>query len=207
MSQEFYSGKALEFGETSISGKEAKAMHDINVLLKEGNLILDYGAGKYARNADFLRNKGFRVYAYDPYNGKNVDGWELGNVSNKKPEGQFDVGFSIYVLNVVPKWLEDQIVADIGLLAKKQYHVTRDTDISESVKGALLAKREPVFSFFMKNFATKEISESLLSGTLDNGVIMKFCEFGVQTSKGFQRIPNREGLIKRKKGSWKLYEV
>ena len=42
---------------------------------------MDFGAGKFGRNADFLRANGIKCYAYDPYNGTNVDGWT--GVSNK----------------------------------------------------------------------------------------------------------------------------
>ena len=44
--------------------------------------ILDFGAG-HGRHATALREMGHKVYAYDPFNGEDVSGWE--GVSNKLP--------------------------------------------------------------------------------------------------------------------------
>lgn len=212
--KQFYTGAPLESGGTSIPGKEVEALkHVISAAgIKSGMKVLDYGAGKFARNADYLRNLGVETYAYDPFNGTSDDGWGLGTVTKKKPTERFDIGFTSYVLNVVPKEIENEIIADVKRFAERSYHITRDLDIFESVKGALLKKRPPVYTFFLKEFATRFEAEQLESGSLPDQVIIEFCEFGVQTSKGFQRIPILEKLgqatlVKRKSGSWKLYRI
>lgn len=64
-----------------------------------GGRILDYGAGRYARNAAGLREAGFEVYAFDPFKGGG-DGWT--GVTKKLPAGEkFDLVFTAYVLNKI----------------------------------------------------------------------------------------------------------
>jgi hypothetical protein len=66
--------------------------------LNPGDRILLYGAG-HGRNADWLRQDGYRVYAYDPYNGDDSNGWY--GVSDKLPSVRFTAIITCYVLNVV----------------------------------------------------------------------------------------------------------
>jgi len=183
----YYTGQPLETGGTSIPGKAAPA---IQKLFKTGAFsgaksVLDYGAGKYGRNANFLRENGVKVYAYDPFNGTNVDGWV--GVSNKLPKKKFDIGFTSYVLNVVPEHVEDQIIADISHKVKHQIHITRNKDITVSIKKALKRGDQTVTSFFNKEFGGKIDPKEIDDSTLED-----FVYFGVQTSKGFQRIPELE---------------
>ena len=59
--------------------------------------VLDFGAG-HGRHATALREMGHKVYAYDPFNGTEENGWK--GVSNKLPAtSTFEVVFSTYVLN------------------------------------------------------------------------------------------------------------
>ena len=184
----YYTGQPLETGGTSIPGKAAPA---IQKLYKQGMFdgdvtVLDYGAGKYGRNANFLRENGVNVYAYDPFNGTNVDGWT--GVSNKLPKKKFDIGFTSYVLNVVPVNVEEQIIADISHKVKHQVHITRNKDITVSIKKALARGDSTVTSFFEKEFGQSNVDPK----EIDDETLEMFVHFGVQTSKGFQRIPELE---------------
>jgi hypothetical protein len=61
--------------------------------------ILDWGAGK-GRHTKALRSLGYKVWSYDPYNGKDTeDGYN--NVSSRLPTEKHDLVFSSYVLNVI----------------------------------------------------------------------------------------------------------
>jgi len=205
-----YKGKPLETGGTSIQGKAAPALRDLykKGVFKEGDVILDYGAGKYGRNANFLREEGFKVYAYDPFNGKAVDGYE--GVSNKLPKGtKFDVAFTSFVLNVVPDKIENTIIKEIKRFSKKQFHITRNMDIFDSVKKALGRKDKLVSNFFLDEFANSQEEGAYNTDKLTDKMILAFCEFGVQTSKGFQRIPflDDKGFKQiRKTASYKVFE-
>lgn len=77
---------------------------------RENVHILDFGAGKVGRHANALRDLGYTVYAYDPFNGEQ-DADPYTGVSNKlPPKGEeFDLVFSAFVLNVMTK--EDMLEA------------------------------------------------------------------------------------------------
>jgi hypothetical protein len=132
----------------------------------------------------------------------------MGEVAGSLPSGKFDVAFSAYVLNVVPEHIERQILNQVSGKASKQYHATRNLDIFDTVKKALLRGDPLVSSFFLKEFASPEEAQALENGTLSDETILEFCHYGVQISRGFQRIPVLEekgySLIKRNRG-WKLY--
>jgi hypothetical protein len=199
----YYTGEPLESGGTSISGKAAPA---IRKLIKQGvfdnKTVLDYGAGKYGRNANFLRENGIEVYAYDPFNGTNVDGW-IG-VSNKRPNRKFDIGLTSYVLNVVPEHTEDEILLYLSNKTKHQIHITRNKDITVTVKSALQRGDNTITSFF-KNEYNSDINPK----DIDDEMLNKFVIFGVQTSKGFQRIPELENKgfkLIQSKSQYKVYE-
>ena len=144
--------------------------------------VLDYGAGKTGRNAKWLRDRGVNVFAYDPYNGSECDGWT--GVCNTLPDDQdFDVVLTSYVLNVVPDNIEDDILADAEKLGKRQYHVTRNKDIFTSLKNALNRGDKTVTQFYNDEFG---------GGPNSDENIMDFAIHGSKTSKGFQRIPRLE---------------
>lgn len=211
--ERFYSGKPLEKGGTSIAGKAAPPVRDLfkKKIVKPEDKVLDYGAGKYSRNADFLRDQGCQVYAYDPFNGTGSGGWERGEVSNKLPIGEkFDVGFSAYVLNVVPEHTEDELIKDMRRFCKTEIHITRNKDIFESVKKALSRHDKVIGTFFIQEFAENEDDiTNYENKTLSDKRIMDFCLFGYQSSRGFQRIPNLEDkgfkLIRNTTG-YKVYK-
>ncbi len=201
-----YTGKALEKGGTSIAGKEV-AM--IRKLFTKGTIkgkVLDYGAGKYGRNANYLREQGLEVYAYDPFNGSDVDGWN--GVSKTKPRTKFDTGFSTYVLNVVPTNIEKDIIGEVASMSKHQIHITRNLDIFDSIKKAFKREDKNIVSFFKKEFANNNELKALEDGSLTDEIILAFCEFGVQTSRGFQRIPTLEQYgykLLNKTNGYKVY--
>lgn len=201
-----YEGRSLESGGTSIQGGAAPSLKIIASKFPPGAKILDYGAGKYARNADFLRKNGHEVYAYDPYNGGGGDGWAQGTVSSKLPSDiTFDVGFTAYVLNVVPEKIEKHIVSEVRQHCRKSYHITRNMDIFASIKKALLRQDKLVAGFYFSEYLQQPAHN--LSDITDEE-ILEFCKFGVQTSRGFQRIPETEDfgfhLIKNTSG-FKIY--
>lgn len=195
----YYTGEPLEKGGTSIMGKEVAGLAYLLEIgaLKGAKTILDYGAGKYGRNSKYLRMRGYNVYSYDPYNGSDADGWT--DVSNKLPDEKFDIGFTSYVLNVVPEHIETEILSELKELCKKQFHITRNMDIYDTVSKALERKDPIVYNFFTEEFGGTQI-------TRDTAI--EFCKFGVQTSKGFQRIPFLEEkgftLLKKTNG-FKVY--
>ncbi len=183
----YYTGKPLETGGTSIAGNEAPG---VRFLFQKGYFdssytILDYGAGKFARNADYLREKGMKVYAYDPFNGKpGADGWEIGKVSLNLPNIKFDIAFTSFVLNVVPFHIEEDILKDVRKYSGNEYHITRNKDIFVTIKSALLRKDPIVYNFYINEYGGSPDIENITDEE-----IMDFCYFGVQTSRGFQRIP------------------
>lgn len=210
----FYQGKPLEAGETSIPGKAAPAIRDLykKGLIKKGDVVLDYGAGKYARNSDFLRDNDVEVYAYDPFHSSGPDGW-IG-VSSKKPViGSFDKAFTAYVINVVPEYVETEIIQEVERYTKSsgvQFHVTRNKDVFDAAKKALMRHDKVVGKFFVEQFAeSDEDIANYENKTLSDDRIWDFCCFGYQTSKGFQRIPyleNKGFKLVRKTSGFKIYQ-
>lgn len=202
----FFKGKPLETGGTSINaGTEAPALRILEKQgLFDGDLtIIDYGAGKYGRNANYLRKMGHKVYAYDPYNGTASDGWT--GVSSVLPKGvKFDIGFTAYVLNVVPEGIETQIIRDVEKLSKHQFHITRNKDIFPTVRKAIDGNF-PMVTTFIKNEYDPNYNPKV--GMSDEQV-NKLIDFGVQTARGFQRLPHLEEkgyrLLKRA-GGYKIY--
>lgn len=189
-----YTGEPLESGGTSIQGEAAPPIKTLAAkgAFSEGMKVLDYGAGKYGRNSEFLRKMGVEVYSYDPFNGTSgVDGWS-GVTTDKPTNTDFDAVFTSYVLNVVPEHIEDGIIKDAASYADDQIHITRNMDVFDSIKKALIRKDRIVGDFFINEFATQEEKTQYDNGELPNETIMEFVEHGVQTSKGFQRIPTLE---------------
>lgn len=176
--------------------------------LDQAKSILDYGAGRYSRNTNYLRQQGFRVYAYDPFSGEpGADGWT--ETTTKLPRSKFDIAFTAFVLNVVPEYVEKQIISGTRKSGRLSYHITRNMDIFGLVKRALLRGDPLITNWFMKEFATPAERKLLQSGKLTDHKILEFCQFGVRTSRGFQRIPTSEDLglkLLKETMGWKLYQ-
>ena len=85
----------------SVNAKPNKDLLNTLSGLNKDTTILDFGAGN-GRNSNALRELGFTVYSYDPYNGnKNADPYK--QVSSVLPANTFDYVFTAFVLNVVDK--------------------------------------------------------------------------------------------------------
>jgi len=191
--KQYYDGEPLETGGTSISGKAAPAIRALyGDLIDDGDKVLDYGAGKYGRNSDYLRARDIKVYAYDPFN-FNVEegGWDEGEIAKHLPKGErFDVAFTCFVLNVVPHHVEVQVIRDTEKRAKRVIHITRNQDVYDLAKRGLISKNRTIWPFFLEEFWTKKKPPQVEDIT--DELIQRFCEFGFETSKGFQRIPRLE---------------
>lgn len=184
---EYYAKAPLETGGTSTNfNSPAPAVKQLvkSGVIQQGHTALDYGAGKYGRNANFLREQGIRTFAYDPFNGTGNDGWT--GVSTTLGGQGFDVAFTSYVLNVVPKHIEQQILQEIEGKAERVVHIVRNRDVFDSVKKALLRKEKTVWAFFENEYLPNRDFE--FNGEITDELVEDLCRFGVQTSRGFQRI-------------------
>lgn len=216
-----YKGPALEKGKTSRAGGAVKPLMDlIGKLTNSGTLVpgesklADIGAGAYSRNADALRKAGFDVYAYDPYNGQDADGWT--GVAATPPDGSFDLVFSSYVLNVVPEYAEDDILSEMEALSPRVVHVVRNKDVRDMITDAIYRYQDGsqdknaqlVAETFLNEFADQDMLEQYQAGDLYEQDMQELAEHGVPTSKGFQRIPvlDQKGYQKvRDSSGFKLY--
>lgn len=213
----YYAGSPFECGGTSIQGNVSPAIKLLSGsgeigIIKPDMTVLDYGAGKYARNADYLRKNDIKTFAFDPFNfnATSSEGWDKGKIADtvalRNNDGKkFDIAFTCFVLNVVPKKIEENIIKKVGKLGKKLVHVTRNLDVFIMVKNALKKKDRFVYTFFVKEFNNgKELDLEKLT----DKKIMEFCKFGVQTSRGFQRIPDLEEYgydLASETSGWKIY--
>ena len=186
----YYDGGQLEYGRTALrTTSPAPAIRWLveKRRIVKGMTVYDFGAG-HGRNADFLRDEGCNVYAYDPHNGYNPYksgdfGWR--GVSNMpltrgKSRHGVDVFLTCFVLNVVPLWAERDII-DMGYDYPQQMHVTRSRDLIKSISDSIAGYRNPVKQWYTQYVVNK----SPLGSVADN--INGFCDFGVKTTRGFQR--------------------
>lgn len=209
-----------ERGGTSIPGGPVKPLMTIiedlvhRDAISRSAKILDYGAGRYQRNAHPLRRLGFRVYAYDPYWGTAQSGWI--DVSDRSPQIKFDLVFTSYVLNVVSATEEDTILTALSRKAPRAIHVTRNHDVRDMITNALYRymdgatdkNAQTVGRYFVGTFASDAALRGFDRGELYREDMQEFAQHGVPTSKGFQRIPILEtkGYRKvRSTGGFKIY--
>jgi len=185
MSQKHSSAK------TSIRGNEVAALvklFDAGFFVS-GGTALDYGAGKYGRNANYLRSNGVQTYAYDKYNGTSSNGWD--GVSLVEPEGQFDVSFTCYVLNVVPVDIESDIIKAVENSSERVFHITRGSDITNMVYNVISGRRK---NMLMMQYIETEYTELFAQITETNdlkAIAREIASRGVVTAKDcFQRIPD-----------------
>jgi hypothetical protein len=164
--------------------------------------VIDYGCGKVARNSIYLREQGLQVYSYDPYWGKpNVNGWK--DISKDLPTDKFDIGFTCFVLNVVNIIEENEILNWMKSHCNKDFHITRNKDISSLIRSSLKKQNKRLIKFLKKHLSfdeTKPYTEEDIENIAHHGIL---------TVKGFQRIPELKDkeykLIKIKTGV-KIYE-
>lgn len=93
----------MENSKYTALSKNTKPNKDLIQFIKENvskdKTIIDWGAG-HGRHSKALRDLGYKVWSYDPYNGEDTfDGYN--KVSIRLPEKSHDVIFSAYVLNVL----------------------------------------------------------------------------------------------------------
>lgn len=191
---------------TSIRGKEVAALVKLHKkgMFDGAQTALDYGAGKYGRNAEWLRKQGVDTFAYDKFNGGSGDGWKEG-VSLNIPNGhQFDIGFTSYVLNVVPEAVEAEIIRDIeGRTKGKVFHITRGTDVTETIWQSVRPggkRNKYIMAYLEKNnpefYAKIEADQATKEDAKAIG------EMGVQTAKdSYQRIPDLTKYGYKRSGS------
>jgi hypothetical protein len=191
---------------TSIKGKEVAALVKLfsKGFFKPNGTALDYGAGKYGRNAEYLRAQGIRTFAYDKFNGSGVDGWE--GVSSTLPTGAtFDTGFTSYVLNVVPVSIEAEIINDLeSRVSGKVFHITRGTDITQTILRVITGKSRNSHMMDFIESEYPEIFAKISAGDANKDLANELAYLGVVTAKdSFQRIPDlsRYGYTKSGSGS------
>ena len=188
-----YEGDLRETGGTSMNFRGGAAPA-IRVLYEKGHItegmnVLDYGAGKYDRNAKFLRDQGVNVWSYDPYHGSiYVDGWN-GVSSVVEEDAHFDLVFTSFVLNVVPNSVENMILRNCARFADTQYHIVR-ADLLKYVTDALFRIDPTVTDFYNNEYLTTLTDLGLHPKAVE--LISDFCYFGTKTSRGFQRTPQLE---------------
>jgi len=175
-----YTGPAIEKGDTCI---KAEVTPGVKYLYEKGffkSPVVDWGCGKHVRNANWLRAKGLKVYAYDP----NYDtGSGYGGISNVEPTDRFETGFSSYVLNVVRLEDEEYIIHKLLELCAESYHIIR-TDVLAQVKKWLEKNNVTATKWFKTEFATKKEIKLLDKGELPDELIEEFARYGVKTSRG-----------------------
>lgn len=191
-----YKGKSVETGATSIKGQGPSPAIKWLVkkgLIRKGMRVLDYGAGKYARNADYLRAMGCGVYAYDPHNfNTEGNGFLKGKVTKRKPTGKFDVAFTCFVLNVVPAKVELQIVREVKTYADRVFHVSRNQDIVTMANATIHGDKN-------NTYIAEWYDWFVITGSYTYGTrVGEFCHHGFQTGKGkFQRLPKKTAMRRR----------
>jgi len=184
MKSKYYAGKIQSSMSTATQTKPSPA---IKWLFKEKFIrytdkVLDYGCGRTARNADWLRVKiGVPTYAYDPYWGVPMLGgaaWLKEYISDEIPPlEKFDVVFTSFVLNVVTKKEQDKIIKHCKELAPIQIHIVRN-DTIEAAEKAIRRQVNPTYSFFIYEF----------QGNPESPVdVTNLAYYGFSTSRGFQR--------------------
>ena len=145
-----------------------------------------------------------------------ASGWAR-TVTNVPPTGvRFDVGFSAFVLNVVPEWMEKDIIEEVASMCDVSYHITRNLDIFDAVQKQFYAEKKSVnfekfiWPWFTEHFATRREIKLAEQGALSPDIILEFCQSGLATGNNqWQRIPTAEdygvGLGKVTKG-YKVYK-
>lgn len=198
--QRYYDGGCLETGDTAIHNKGVapaiKWLFEREYILPN-QIIYDFGAGN-GRNANWLRERGCTVYAYDPFNGDHTnydcDGFDFKTQNGYSCVSAYplniatpiDVFLTSFVLNVLPKYLADGVtkLANLFISAPTQIHITRgNREIEECVRKQLHKGR---------NTKIWDWYQDIYEGThqyphVNPDEVTALCTFGVRTSRGFQR--------------------
>ena len=142
--------KKEKSGETALS-EHTRPSKELLSLFQEGyadidpskTTVLDFGAGK-GRHSKALRDMGYSVYSYDPYNGA-ADGNPCREVSAESPNRgrRFGVVFTAFVLNVVDEdTMRDIVELTEHFTAKGGYtvHIVRE-DLRRLKGGCEITKK------------------------------------------------------------------
>jgi hypothetical protein len=201
---EVYQGTSMS-KMTSISGNVVKFIQELSDAGKFHGNVIDYGCGKSARNANYIRSttNDVNVYAYDPYWGT-AGADPFTGISNILPNQRFDVGFTSYVLNVVTVSEEASILSWFDTHCDDKYHIVRNLDVNEMIRKALTRDDKIVTDFFLNIYGNDTEGKDEYGGTSQNIdriknkdegweiVVNNFARYGTKTSKGFQRVPYLE---------------
>ena len=142
---------------TAMSANSKPNKNLMNVLrgLNKNTKILDFGAGN-GRHTNALRELGFTVYSYDPYNGnKNANPYK--EISSVLPAETFDFVFTAFVLNVVDKNEASNIINRCESLTKKSgniIHVVREDLRSLNGNSKITAK-----GTYQRDVTIKELTD------------------------------------------------
>jgi len=186
-----YAGPPLENGKTSIFGNHSPGIDYFinNGIFTKESKILDYGAGKYGRNTKYLKTKGFNATPVDKFNYNNQFCVLPETFINRK---YFDVSFTSYVLNVVPEYIEDEILNKMESLSGKQYHITRGNDLIKSLDVSQHTKNF-TYRWILKNVSDLDYEMSMFKkGKASRKCLLKLARFGFATTRGFQRLVTLE---------------
>jgi hypothetical protein len=160
--------------------------------MNEGMRVLDYGAGR-GRNAAWLRSKGVEVYAYDPYHGTDKSGWS--GVSDALPEGSFDLVFTNYVLCVVPKDVEDEVISDLRAFSPTCAHIVRGDELLDAIR-----------KMYYDGNPYVQQSWNKFRGDVLQHDLEDFCRRGVHTgSDKYQRLSRPDLPLVHETQAWKVY--
>ena len=203
-----YKGPALEKGGTSIFCKSPAP--GVDFLINEGVFfknakILDYGAGKCARNTNYLISKGFDTVAVDKFNFND----KFNVLQDKDIDGQhFDIAFTSYVLNVVTYNDECKILKKLDSISDIQCHITRNSDLVKILDKAQKNKGF-TYEWILNNGVGagfgSEFNE-FKNGRATKEFLTTLARFGFATVKGFQRLPMLDkGYETIIHGSYKIY--
>lgn len=153
--------------------------------------VMDYGAGKHARHANFLRDiEGFKVFAFDKFKSTGGSGWEAGSIISTLPRHKrFDFVFSAYMLNVVTEDVQnDDILPEMESMGSRVAHIVRD-DLKVEFGKWLPDPEHITTQWFLNVFASPaEIEEwEETRGYISDETMENFLCYGFETTRGFQR--------------------
>ena len=131
----------IDTSRTSIPGTLAPSVKYLidKGIIKAGMRVLDFGSGRFLRNAIPMREMGITVYAYDPLNcnDEDGDGFKDGVISGTLPDSaEIDLVLSAYVLNVLTNEQEEDCLETLSVCYSgiPQYHIVRNRDLLEIVQ-------------------------------------------------------------------------
>ncbi|CAM0044276.1 hypothetical protein VPHF86_0095 [Vibrio phage F86] len=167
-----------------------------------GSTVIDYGAGKYGRVANELREMGYKVFAYDPFNGKaGADGWT--EVSKSLPSGiKFEHGFSSFVLNVVDADIQNHIVKEVeSYVTGKIIHIVRGADIVPTVQNVLSGKSKNPYIMGYVELHHPDLLQKIVNGKATKEDAKWLSVNGTATKvDSFQRWPDLADMGYKKSG-------